>query len=46
MRTAPERLPGLYLAGNYYGGRSLGDCVETGSRAAEETSVNLPYSDI
>jgi protoporphyrinogen/coproporphyrinogen III oxidase len=46
MRTALERLPGLYLAGNYFGGRSLGDCVETGSRAAEEISVNLRNSDI
>jgi oxygen-dependent protoporphyrinogen oxidase len=36
IRGALEGLPGLYLAGNYLGGRSLGDCVEIGSRTAEE----------
>ncbi|HXN25766.1 MAG TPA: protoporphyrinogen oxidase [Candidatus Acidoferrales bacterium] len=36
IREALTALPGLYLAGNYLEGRSLGDCVEIGSRTAQE----------
>jgi protoporphyrinogen/coproporphyrinogen III oxidase len=36
IRQALTVLPGLYLAGNYLEGRSLGDCVEIGSRTAQE----------
>jgi oxygen-dependent protoporphyrinogen oxidase len=36
IREAVTGLPGLYLAGNYLDGRSLGDCVEIGSRTAQE----------
>jgi protoporphyrinogen/coproporphyrinogen III oxidase len=36
IREALTGLPGLYLAGNYLEGRSLGDCVEIGSRTAQE----------
>jgi protoporphyrinogen/coproporphyrinogen III oxidase len=36
IREAVTGLPGLYLAGNYLEGRSLGDCVEIGSRTAQE----------
>ncbi len=35
IREAVTALPGLYLAGNYLEGRSLGDCVEIGSRTAQ-----------
>ena len=36
IREALMGLPGLYLAGNYLEGRSLGDCAEIGSRTARE----------
>jgi protoporphyrinogen/coproporphyrinogen III oxidase len=36
IREAVTGLPGLYLAGNYLEGRSLGDCAEIGSRTAQE----------
>lgn len=36
IREALTELPGLYLAGNYLEGRSLGDCAEIGSRTAQE----------
>jgi len=36
IRQAVAGLPGLFLAGNYLEGRSLGDCVEIGSRTAQE----------
>jgi protoporphyrinogen/coproporphyrinogen III oxidase len=36
VRGALAELPGLYLAGNYLQGRSLGDCAELGSRTAEK----------
>jgi oxygen-dependent protoporphyrinogen oxidase len=35
IREALAELPGLYLAGNYLQGRSLGDCAELGSRTAD-----------
>ncbi len=41
IRKALAGLPGLYLAGNYLDGRSLGDCVESGSRTAEEIATNF-----
>jgi protoporphyrinogen/coproporphyrinogen III oxidase len=34
IREAAALLPGLYLAGNYLEGRSLGDCVEVAYRTA------------
>lgn len=36
IREEVTELPGLYLAGNYLEGRSLGDCAEIGSRTANE----------
>jgi oxygen-dependent protoporphyrinogen oxidase len=36
VREALKELPGLYLAGNYLQGRSLGDCAEMGSRTADK----------
>jgi oxygen-dependent protoporphyrinogen oxidase len=36
IREAVSQLPGLFLAGNYLGGRSIGDCVDTGFQAADE----------
>jgi oxygen-dependent protoporphyrinogen oxidase len=41
IREAATALPGLYLAGNYLEGRSLGDCVEIGSRTAQEALHQL-----
>lgn len=41
IRDALRGLPGLQLAGNYFEGRSLGDSVEIGYRAAEEVSRDL-----
>jgi protoporphyrinogen/coproporphyrinogen III oxidase len=35
IREALSQLPGLFLAGNYLAGRSIGDCVDTGFQAAE-----------
>jgi oxygen-dependent protoporphyrinogen oxidase len=35
IREALNGLPGVYLAGNYLAGRSIGDCVDTGFQAAE-----------
>jgi protoporphyrinogen/coproporphyrinogen III oxidase len=35
IREASSGMPGLFLAGNYVTGRSIGDCVETGFQAAE-----------
>jgi oxygen-dependent protoporphyrinogen oxidase len=35
IREALAELPGIYLAGNYLQGRSLGDCAELGSRTAD-----------
>ena len=36
VREALEEQPGLYLAGNYLQGRSLGDCAELASRTADK----------
>ena len=36
IRQAQAALPGLYLAGNYLQGRSLGECAELGSQTADE----------
>jgi oxygen-dependent protoporphyrinogen oxidase len=41
IRELVSGLPGLYLAGNYLEGRSLGECVEIGSRTAEEVARRL-----
>ncbi len=35
IREALSELPGLFLAGNYLAGRSIGDCVEAGVHAAD-----------
>ena len=35
IREATGGLPGLFLAGNYLSGRSIGDCVESGFQAAD-----------
>jgi oxygen-dependent protoporphyrinogen oxidase len=35
IREALNGFPGLFLAGNYLVGRSIGDCAETGLQAAE-----------
>ncbi|HKW34218.1 MAG TPA: protoporphyrinogen oxidase [Candidatus Acidoferrum sp.] len=39
-------LPNLYLAGNFLKGRSIGDCVEIGSRAAEDLHSQFERQDI
>jgi len=36
-----EALQGVHLAGNYLEGRSLGDCVETGWRTADEVERQI-----
>jgi oxygen-dependent protoporphyrinogen oxidase len=36
IRQSLAELPGLYLAGNFLAGRSIGDCAESGFRAAED----------
>lgn len=36
IRAAERALPGLHLAGNYFAGRSLGDCIEGAFHAAED----------
>lgn len=41
IRETVTGLPGLYLAGNYLEGRSLGDCAEIGSRTAQEVLHQL-----
>jgi oxygen-dependent protoporphyrinogen oxidase len=41
IRETVTGLPGLYLAGNYLEGRSLGDCAEIGSRTAREVLHQL-----
>ncbi len=41
IRELVSGLPGLHLAGNYLEGRSLGECVEIGSRTAEEVTRQL-----
>jgi protoporphyrinogen/coproporphyrinogen III oxidase len=41
IRDLVSGLPGLYLAGNYLEGRSLGECVEIGTRTAEEVMRQL-----
>jgi oxygen-dependent protoporphyrinogen oxidase len=35
IREALSNMPGLFLAGNYLAGRSVGDCAEAGSQAAD-----------
>ena len=35
IREALNGLPGVYLAGNYLAGRSVGNCVDSGFQAAE-----------
>ena len=35
IREALSELPGLFLAGNYLAGRSIGDCVDSGFQAAD-----------
>lgn len=44
IREAERTLPGLHLVGNYFAGRSLGDCIENGFSAAEDVSreINAP----
>jgi oxygen-dependent protoporphyrinogen oxidase len=44
IREAERALPGLHLVGNYFAGRSIGDCIEAGFRAAEDASrgINAP----
>ncbi|MGC1674557.1 MAG: protoporphyrinogen oxidase, partial [Candidatus Acidiferrales bacterium] len=46
IREALVELPGLYLAGNYLQGRSLGDCAELGSRTADLVKRHLWRSGI
>jgi protoporphyrinogen/coproporphyrinogen III oxidase len=36
IREALNGLPGLFLAGNYLAGRSIGECVDTGFQAADQ----------
>jgi oxygen-dependent protoporphyrinogen oxidase len=41
IRQSLAESPGLYLAGNYLTGRSIGDCTEAGYQAAENLRSNL-----
>ena len=41
VRQSISALQGVHLAGNYFQGRSLGDCVEIGSRTAEEVKFQM-----
>jgi protoporphyrinogen/coproporphyrinogen III oxidase len=41
IRQDVARLRGLYLAGNYLTGRSIGDCAEAGYQAAENLGRHL-----
>jgi oxygen-dependent protoporphyrinogen oxidase len=42
VKECLRKLPGLYLAGNYLKGRSIGDCIESASRAADEVRLRVP----
>jgi protoporphyrinogen/coproporphyrinogen III oxidase len=42
IREALVDFPGLYLAGNYLQGRSLGDCAENGLRTADQIKHQFP----
>lgn len=44
IREAERALPGLHLAGNYFAGRSIGDCIENGFSTAEDVcrEANTP----
>jgi protoporphyrinogen oxidase len=42
IREATGGLPGLFLAGNYLSGRSIGDCVESGFQAADLLHSRAP----
>jgi len=44
IRDALRSLPGLQLAGNYLEGRSIGDSIEIGCRAAEEVLSDRSFS--
>ena len=41
IRKSAEALQGVHLAGNYLEGRSLGDCVESGWRTADEVERQI-----
>ena len=42
IREVLSQSPGLLLAGNYLSGRSIGDCVDTGFRAADQLHSRFP----
>ena len=45
IREALAEAPGLYLAGNFLNGRSIGDCAREGFRAAEDAHrYSLAYA--
>jgi oxygen-dependent protoporphyrinogen oxidase len=46
IRHLLETLPNLGLVGNYLAGRSIGDCVELASRAAEKLNSRMQELDI
>jgi protoporphyrinogen/coproporphyrinogen III oxidase len=41
IREALGGLPGLFLAGNYLTGRSIGDCADSGFQAAEKVRSHI-----
>jgi oxygen-dependent protoporphyrinogen oxidase len=41
IAAALNEFPGLYLAGNYLSGRSIGDCVATGFQAADNLHSHM-----
>ena len=43
VRKTMAAFPGVFLAGNYLEGRSLGDCVEIAFRTAEEVKQHMGF---
>jgi len=41
IAAAPNEFPGLYLAGNYLQGRSIGDCTASGFQAADKLHSHM-----
>eukprot|EP00899_Mesostigma_viride_P005336 jgi/Mesvir1/14803/Mv05442-RA.1 len=44
MKTLERELPGLFLAGNHYGGLAVGKVIESGYQAAERIAHSFQHS--